>query len=268
MATMQPIMARENLTQVAALARTRLLVAFDFDGTLAPIVARPHAAVMRASTDGLFRALASLYPVAVITGRARADVVHRLPHVEGLQVIGNHGIELWRGVETGSVEVRRWLRVVRPGLARLQGVAFEDKGHSLAIHYRRARNKSGTLREIEIVLSRLRGVRVVRGKQVFDVLPMGGANKGAALQRLRRSLGCSTALYVGDDTTDEDVFALGPSAELMTVRVGRSRASAAAFYLPSQSRIDDFMEQLIRMRGASSPSGPGMSHSQIVGRRR
>lgn len=254
---MKPILTRPNLPRLAALAQTRLLLAFDFDGTLAPIVARPAAAEMRPSTRALFRTLVGHYPVAVITGRARTDVVRRLPDVSGLQIIGNHGIELWRGANTASIDVRRWLRVVRPLLAHVQGVALEDKGHSFAVHYRRSHNKVATMRTIRGALGRLTGVRVVHGKQVFDVLPVGQANKGTALHRLRISLGCTTALYVGDDTTDEDVFRLAPRGEVLTIRVGRSLGSAAAYYIPRQARIDDLLDHLIRLREAfSSPETP------------
>jgi trehalose 6-phosphate phosphatase len=255
---MDPILAARNSSRLVALAKTRLLVAFDFDGTLAPIVARPAAAEMRPSTQALFRTLIGLYPVGVITGRSGADVAGRLPTVSGLQIIGNHGSELWGGVKTETIDVGRWLRVLRPYVAELQGVALEDKGHSLAVHYRRARNKVATIRAVRAALAQLTDVRVVRGKQVFDVLPLGHANKGVALQTLRMSLGCTTALYVGDDTTDEDVFRLAPAAQILTIRVGRSLRSAAAFYLPRQASIDELLGRLIRLRDPCSPAEGGL----------
>jgi trehalose 6-phosphate phosphatase len=247
-AVMKAILEPANQDELRALVQTRLLVGFDFDGTLAPIVARPQAAALRASTVPLFRALAERYPLAIITGRARADVVGRLPQTEGLHVIGNHGIELWRGSHTISIEVRRWLQWLRPVLADVHGIAFEDKGHSLAIHYRRATHKTTAARAIAAALAHLRGARVVSGKLVFDVMPRSPANKGSAFERLRKSLGCKTALFVGDDTTDEDVFVRGREGSMLTIRIGRSPKSAAAYYLPRQDRIDAFLSLLLDLR--------------------
>jgi trehalose 6-phosphate phosphatase len=75
---MKNLLARENAEILAQVAWSRVLLAFDFDGTLAPIVDERDAARMRGETAELFKTLCRLYPCAVITGRAKADVVDRL----------------------------------------------------------------------------------------------------------------------------------------------------------------------------------------------
>jgi len=74
-------------------ARSRMVLALDFDGTLAPIVADPERAAMRLSTRRLLRQVARAYPCVVISGRARADVLRRVRGLGVLEVIGNHGSE-------------------------------------------------------------------------------------------------------------------------------------------------------------------------------
>jgi trehalose 6-phosphate phosphatase len=88
-------------------------------------------------------------------------------------------------------------------------------------------------------------VRIVGGKLVFNLLPERAPHKGLALRAARARFGCETALYVGDDETDEDVFALDEHGTLLTVRVERSRGSCAAYYLQDQDEIDPFLEALI-----------------------
>ncbi|HKU43339.1 MAG TPA: trehalose-phosphatase, partial [Polyangiales bacterium] len=71
---MKHVLSRENREVLAQLARTRVLLAFDYDGTLAPIVAQRDRAHMRARTRRLLARVCALYPCAVISGRSRLDV--------------------------------------------------------------------------------------------------------------------------------------------------------------------------------------------------
>ncbi|HSD11890.1 MAG TPA: trehalose-phosphatase, partial [Candidatus Binatia bacterium] len=93
---MKDVLKPSNRRVLAEFAGSNLLLAFDFDGTLAPIVATPARARMRATTARLMNELKDLYPCVVISGRARADVLERLGNLPGLGVIGNHGIEPWQ----------------------------------------------------------------------------------------------------------------------------------------------------------------------------
>jgi trehalose 6-phosphate phosphatase len=91
-------------------------------------------------------------------------------------------------------------------------------------------------------------VRVIGGKQVVNVLPLGAPHKGVALERERDRLGCDTAFFLGDDETDEDVFALDHPGRLLGVRVGAARRSHAAYYLKSQREVDALLARLIALR--------------------
>lgn len=233
---------------------SRVLLAFDFDGTLAPIVDRPRDARMRARTRARLATLAERYPCAVISGRSRSDVTRRLSGVRVAAVIGNHGVEPTRDMATHAAAVARFLPVLQARLASMRGVEIEDKGYSVAIHYRRSRSKRAAKAAIHAAIAGLEGTpRVIGGKQVVNVVPAGAPHKGIAVQQLRQDLGADTVLYVGDDVTDEDVFALDEPGRLLSVRIGRSSTSAAPYYLRDQSEIDALLDRLVKLR--ASPRG-------------
>jgi trehalose 6-phosphate phosphatase len=95
-------------------------------------------------------------------------------------------------------------------------------------------------------------VRLIGGTQVVNILPSGAPHKGIAIGRERSRLKCDTAIYVGDDETDEDVFALDQPGQLLSIRVGRSRSSAAAYFIENQREIDELLRVLLRCRREAS----------------
>ena len=249
---MKSILAAAQRDVLAQLAWSNVLLGFDFDGTLAPIVPRPEQAELRASTRRLLARVAALYPCAVISGRAVADVLRRVAGLGLRSVVGNHGLEPWRATEDLRALVHGWKGRLAPALAGLAGVELEDKAVSLAVHNRRSRRKKEALSAIVRALGCLGEVRVIGGKQVVNVLPLGAPHKGVALERERDRLGCDTALFVGDDETDEDVFALDRPGRLLTVRVGRSAVSQASYCLERQGEIDALLARLIELRDAAA----------------
>lgn len=231
---------------LARFARSNVLLAFDFDGTLAPIVKDPRTARMRRHTRALLATLIDRYPVAVISGRARHDVCRRLEGIRVRAVVGNHGLETAVPLDEHARLVRGWIPALTDALEGRFGIEIEDKGSSIALHYRRSRMKNAARRHISSAVARLgSSVRIVGGKQVVNLLPKGGAHKGTALKELRRALGVDAAVYVGDDTTDEDVFALDAAEPLLTVRVGRSQSSSAEYYLRAQHEISRLLGYFI-----------------------
>lgn len=145
--------------------------------------------------------------------------------------------------------VRRWLPVLKERLSRRQGVVIEDKGLSVAVHYRRARQRNSTKRAVLSAAHSLQDVRLVGGKLVVNCLVPDAPHKGLALERERAHFACDTVLYVGDDETDEDVFEIDRPGQLLSIRVGRRRTSAAPYYLRNQAEIDRLLETLVALRG-------------------
>ncbi len=249
---MKNILARANREILREFVWSNVLLAFDYDGTLAPIVADPERALMRRGTQHLFRTVTKLYPVVVISGRSQKDARSRLPGGEAVEVIGNHGIESRQKAHRYAAEVRRWLPALGRLLSPQKGVVVEDKVYSVAIHYRGSRNKKEALAAIRTAADSLGRVRVMGGRQVVNILPYGAPHKGMALDRERERLRCDTAIYIGDDETDEDVFQLNQPGQLLSIRVGSKRESAAPYYVANQNSVDEFLQILIDLRRESA----------------
>jgi trehalose 6-phosphate phosphatase len=250
---LRPLLSRDSGEVLAQLAWSRVLVAFDFDGTLAPIVANREMAHMRTRTSELFAKVCSLYPCAVISGRSQPDVSGRLGDAPIKYVIGNHGLEPGASLDEFEEEIAHARASLEEALAGMAGVDLEDKRYSLALHYRRSRNKRHARSAILAAVAALPvRMRVVPGKLVVNVVPERAPNKGDALLELRKEEQADTALYVGDDVTDEDVFELDQPGRLLTVRVGESRSSAAAYFLRDQSEMDRLLAKLISLRDKRS----------------
>jgi trehalose 6-phosphate phosphatase len=229
-------------------ARGRVLLAFDFDGTLAPIVREPAAAAMRGRTEKLMTELAQLYPCVVISGRARADVMKKLDEVPLRAVIGNHGMEPSPQLRRATWLVALWRAQLTASLPRTAGVTVEDKGVTLAVHYRKARSRAAVRKEILMAAAELPDARIVEGKMVVNVIPAGAPDKASALRSLCKRMRCASAIYVGDDENDEDVFALARKGRLLAIRVGRSTRSLAPYFVASQGAIDRLLMKLIEAR--------------------
>jgi trehalose 6-phosphate phosphatase len=249
------ILSKKHASTLAHFASSNVLVAFDYDGTLAPIVSRPRHARMRAKTRRLLMAVAEQYPCVVISGRSRDDVAKRVDRIPVWHVSGNHGVEPWGENEEYAAQVREWVGRLRRRLAALPGVAIEDKTYSVTIHYRRARHKRRALRAIHAAVRELRGRRAIGGNEAVNLVPRGAPHKGTALERARRLLVCDTAIYVGDDDTDEDAFAAGRPDRLLAIRIGRNGRSHAPYRLRDQNEIDAFLQALLALRPASRSNG-------------
>lgn len=221
-----------------------VLVGFDFDGTLAPIVRDPNAAHMRRLTRSRLARLAGLVPCAVVSGRALADVEPRVDNVPLAAVIGSHGLEPFFRSARLAKRVRAWDRAVGGDLAALPEVRLERKPYGFAVHFRGAEHPERARRAIRRVLSRLTDARVMWGAALADVVPLGAPSKDQGVEHLRRKTRARQVIYVGDDTTDEDVFRAGLERDWMTIRVGRSGKSHARYFLDDQREIDRLLTTL------------------------
>jgi trehalose 6-phosphate phosphatase len=261
---MIPLFSEQGLERLERIVRPGLLCAFDFDGTLAPIVRDPDAA--RLSTDMARRLneLAGLAPVAIITGRSLDDIRSRLSFSPDY-LIGNHGIEGMPGWEQSAQAYRdmcgKWQRHIGDALSADKelgtGILLEDKRYSLSVHYRNAADPAHASVRLQRIFTQLQPPpRVVDGKFVFNLLPPDGADKGSALQQIISRTGASGVVYAGDDVTDEDVFRVR-RPDLLSVRVEQSASSAAEFFLPcfdDMAKLLDDLTARLRALGATNPN--------------
>jgi trehalose 6-phosphate phosphatase len=243
---MQYLLSRSFRSMLQELARENLLCAFDFDGTLSPIVEHPDRARMRPRTRKLLGRLTSLYPCVIVSGRARADLVCKLSGLPVARAIGNHGAETESAQRGSRRRIKGWKAALDRRLGTLPGVWIEDKGLSLAVHYRKAANKAEARCRILASAQEISDARVLGGKDVVNLVLDRAPHKGDALAAERVRLGCQWLLYVGDDENDEDAFAL--PGNVIPVRIGQKRKSHARYYLRAQSEIDDLIELLVRLK--------------------
>ncbi len=195
------------------------LVATDYDGTLAPIVDDPAAAVPAPGAVAALAQLARLVgTVAVVTGRDARDAVARggLDAVPGLIVLGHYGAQRLQDDELSEPPVPPGIQAAREALPGLLGAAgapggttVEDKGTALAVHTRRTADPVAALELLREPLSRLAhsaGLTVEPGRLVIELRPP-GMDKGAALRQLAAEAAARSVLYCGDDLGDLAAFA-------------------------------------------------------------
>lgn len=268
---MKYLLNQDGRRALDAFCMSDVLFAFDYDGTLAPIVDDPSDAKMRTRTTARLRELATLTPVAIISGRSRSNVLGLSDCVVDY-VIGNHGLE---GLPSGSSTLehaedscKKWSRILDTSLKE-QGVTVEDKAYSLAIHYRLAQDKKlAKARILEVAGSLEPSPRIVMGKCVVNLVSPGAPHKGVALLELMLRSGCRSAVYFGDDDNDEDVFALGEES-ILTVRIGKDGNSAALFFLHTQGEVDSVIEicvDSLRRSGKVNRSATGNALGGSLGK--
>jgi len=197
----------------------RAAILLDVDGTLAPIVARPELAGVPEATRAELRRLAGRYAlVACISGRTGADA-HRLVGVDGIVYVGVHGLELAPEAEAWRGPLRSFAAVDWPGI--------EDKGLTVAFHWRGAPDEEAARAELEAVAARAEsaGLEARWGRKVLELRPPVDADKGTAVRALLTERGLRRALYAGDDTTDLDAFR-GLDGLEVAVRVAVASAEA------------------------------------------
>jgi trehalose 6-phosphate phosphatase len=237
------------------------LLVLDFDGTIAPFAPTPQAVRIDPSAGAALRRLTlaggsagSRLRVGVASGRRVEELRRLLPPLDFW--IGLHGLELAIGERASRLRFdpgpSDWaLERIRGrvGEALLHGGRIEDKQHSIALHVRglepaELRGKALAAFERVIESERAAGapLEVLRGHLVVEARPT-AARKHLAIADVRRHSGAAALGFVGDDTTDEDVFRAFPS-ELTVVIMDPPRATDARYYLRSPQETAAFLTRL------------------------
>jgi trehalose 6-phosphate phosphatase len=212
---------REGLARILAEPQ-RTLAAFDYDGTLAPIVDDPAGAVAHpGAAAALAQLAAQIGQVAVVTGRPAEVAVdlgslRGFAGLDGLVVVGHYGWERWEaaGDRVTRPDPPDGVGVVRqelPGLLASLGLheaEIEDKGLSLAVHVRRLADPGAAFETMQTPLgdqAARTGLAAEPGRYVVELRPP-GMDKGQALHALIEETGASAVLFAGDDLGDLAAF--------------------------------------------------------------
>ena len=248
------------------IARTkRLLVALDFDGTLAPEVDEPEQA--RATPEAREAVLRLLEMpntrVALVSGRAIGSLEQVADLPDHALLIGSHGIELRLdtpdvrlNLSSDELERRGELnRVLTDVVEDLDEVWIESKPAGFALHTRLATAEDSRLAHLVArreTSAEFDDLTVREGKNVLE-FSVRSTTKGEAIEHLREYTGATAVFFAGDDVTDEDAFAAlepddlglksGEGATLANYRVPGPKDVARALALLADLREGDVHEQ-------------------------
>jgi len=226
----------------------RWLLLLDFDGTLVPLIDNPNGVNLDASVRRILGCLTRKpgLSVYIMSGRRLADLQRRV-RISGIHLLGLHGWESRGSALPPSQkqvlhEAKVWLAQHLPPQP---GVLLEDKGYALAIHYRMA--KVSAVRVAQKVLRAARdhfgpGLRLLKGKKIWELLPRAIVGKGPATQGLLAKLPADTLpIFIGDDTSDESAFAVLRHG--LAVHVGDHTQTKARFCLRDPAEVREFLER-------------------------
>jgi len=242
----------------------------DYDGTLSPIPRR-KIKLERPLSQYTRDLLASLSNserdrITIVSGRS-VDTLKRLIGLDNILYVGAHG-HIIEGIEGPEIRfthciAERLSSVIGKALGDIRekiqavGAVIEDKGITFSIHYRGVETENvevikSILRDVEL---RYHGVKIKRGKSIFEVLPDTGWDKGKAVEYvlavLTMNIGDGLPIYIGDDSSDENAFK-AVNKKGISVRVGSSCRTKARYYVRNVSDVERFLAWLGKTVGKNS----------------
>jgi len=232
------------------------LLFLDYDGTLVPIRELPELAVPDVQIMSLTERLARITEVVIISGRNR-DFLDKWFSNLDLTLVAEHGAfikkpgEDWESVLGGD---DAWKDKIMPTMKRFtnrcKGSFVEEKRVSLSWHYRNADEDLSALRAVELKSELERQIlnmplQIIDGHKVVEV-KMAGYNKGTAARKLVSARKNDFILAMGDDRTDEELFAALPDTAV-TIKVGKG-PTKASYSFTKQSSVGSFIEKLIEAK--------------------
>ncbi|MFQ5974220.1 MAG: trehalose-phosphatase [Alphaproteobacteria bacterium] len=236
----------------------RPAVCLDYDGTLTPIADSPELAVLSDPMRERVARLAGLCPVAIISGRDRADVEARVG-IDGLVYAGSHGFDIAGGgiehvpeiLGSGIPELMETVGAALAGqLAGIPGALVEVKRYGISAHYRLVTpDRVMDIKEaVEEAIAGEPRLKCTPGKKVFEIRPNVAWDKGQALLWLLKALHLDAddvlPIYIGDDTTDEDAFRAVRGMGIAILESERPRRSDAGYRLAGPDEVGWFLDQL------------------------
>lgn len=247
---------------------SHIMLALDFDGTLAPLRRHAHQARLSKRARILLKQLHEEpgLDVAILSGRSLSDIAAKIA-LPGLTYAGNHGLEI-KGADFGfkhpqAKQAVQYLKKLFPSLKQtlrpFKGAWVENKGLTLTVHYRLSprRFEPHIQRAVAACLKKTtQKIRIKKGKKIVDIVPNIAWHKGQALRWLMRrapltwnpqnSRLSSLPIYIGDDKTDEDAFkALGRQG--ISIFAGARRPSKAQYHAPNTKDVFLLLKLILKI---------------------
>jgi trehalose-phosphatase len=246
------------------LAHKERVLFFDYDGTLAPISKLPEQAFLPLETRRLLEKLSlnASCKLILVSGRSTADL-KKMVKLKNVIYVGNHGWEIketlrpFRKSQSKEVRYSLWnvYQKLVARLSHLSGIILENKGFTLTVHYRMVLSYclpalKSTVHNVVSEYEEAGILKLRPGKEIIEILPAIDWNKGNAakqvllLESLQKK--CFVPICVGDDVTDEDLFKVFRNNGL-TVRVGKSSASCAEYFLNDTNEVQQLLGALVSL---------------------
>lgn len=239
-----------------------ILLMLDFDGTLAPIGKSPKEVVLGPEARKVLQEILknSQVRLSIISGRSLADIKKRVG-LEGVYYAGCHGLEmegpdfryLHPGAKAARPGIRSIARDLRLRLSALPGIAIEDKGLTIAVHFRQAGVSAARLAKKtveQLARGHCKKIGIMPGRKVLEIMPRVPGGKGLAVRRLLRLFDHRKPfpVYVGDDLTDEEAFRAikGRGLSILVENRERSSETFADYRLSSIAHVREFLNIFIR----------------------
>ncbi|MFG1520007.1 MAG: trehalose-phosphatase [Thermoplasmataceae archaeon] len=218
----------------------------DYDGTLVPLITEPEKAFADDELKELLMRLYSKYRTFIITGRSLTEIDTLLGMK--LNSIGWHGAmaridgkliylmdnaDYYLNAIDSLMDMQDYFEKKYPGLRMMDkrpGVLFLLWGNSEA--------QIADLENELIDIAHKRGLAVITGKQIIELIPP-GTGKGNAIRKIRNGSPC---IVIGDDLTDEDSFS--KNGDCLTIKVGPGKTSAKVRF-DSIDEVRDFLEYAV-----------------------
>lgn len=263
-----------NFQQFASAANgKRLAVFLDYDGTLTPIVSNPDLAILSEEMRCTVRALAKMFPTAIISGRGREKVENFL-NLRELFYAGSHGLDiagptesLGKGCFQPALQflplIDQVSRELTEKLKLIPGASVENNKFCVSAHFRNCAPESWTevVKAVESSVRDRPELRMTRGRKVLEVRPKVDWDKGKALSHLLEVLGLKSekdvlSIYIGDDQTDEDAFKVLKNEGLgFGILVSsKVKPTEAVFTVKDPSEVQQFLLQVVQW-GTTASNG-------------
>jgi len=244
---------RNELLSKAAKSR-QILLLLDYDGTIVPILEHPDKAVPDSGILSVLQRLQNLkkFTVAIVSGRSK-EFMEKYFGDTNLTLCAEHGVWIKEPQEnwhTINFIQNTWKNKLKPILElyadRTPGAILEEKNYSLAFHFRNADPELATIRVRELTEALIHQVSnlnlcVMEGKKVIEI-KNAGINKGNfALKQIEKG-DYDLIIAIGDDVTDEDLFACLPE-DAFSIKVGIG-SSKAKYFLDSVYQVRELLNQI------------------------
>lgn len=232
-----------------------ILLFFDFDGTLVPIRKNPDDCYLSDNLRNSLNELKDKIKIGIISGRDLEDLKKRIS-LEGIYYGGIHGLQI-EGLDVkythpDAQKLKPYIDEVYVKVKNLseefEGALVEKKSFSFTLHYRQVDSKlRKELKRLFFEVSSSfieKGLKILSGKMVFEVLPAIEWDKGKAVSFIMKSFNKKfSPIFIGDDLTDETVFNEIKDKGI-TVKIGFSKNTMAKYFLRNQTEVYKFIKTI------------------------